>query len=131
MRSCSPHHADVFSHLPARVMAELDTPATAALLGALVLEGWSAEQLRHQVGAYLTDARSSPSAVEAAERVVSRLAVLRSPTAGSGQAPDETAASTCALCAAESAVPVTESVHLCRRCVALLATGRARLADTG
>lgn len=131
MRACSPHHADVFSHLPARVMAELDTPATAELLGALVLEGWSPERLRHQVGAYLTDASATPSPGVVAEQVATRLAVLRTPAPGLGAEPDRSTASSCALCAAESAVPVADDVHLCRRCVALLATGRARLADTG
>ena len=131
MRACSPHHADVFSHLPVRVMAELDTPATAELLGELVLDGWSPEQLRYQVGAYLSGAPEARPATQAAEEVTSRLSRLRAPATGSGAFAGRGASSCCALCAAESAVPVTDDVHLCRRCVAVLATGRARLADTG
>ena len=51
MRGPAPHHPDVFSHLPALLMRELDTPEVAAVLDELVTAGWRPGQLRHRVGA--------------------------------------------------------------------------------
>jgi hypothetical protein len=47
----SPHHADVFSALPTRLMRELDRPDVAVLVAALVEAGWRPGQLRARVGA--------------------------------------------------------------------------------
>lgn len=51
MRAPSPHHTDVFSQLPSRLMRELEAADVAALLDALVLAGWRPGQLRARVGA--------------------------------------------------------------------------------
>ena len=37
----------------------------------------------------------------------------------------------CSLCSGEGAYFVTRDVHLCRRCVDVMATGQARLSSTG
>lgn len=37
----------------------------------------------------------------------------------------------CSLCAGEGAYFVTRDVHLCKRCVDVLATGQARLSEVG
>lgn len=47
----SPHHSDVFSHLPVLLMRELDVPEVAELLAVLVASGWRPAQLRHRMGA--------------------------------------------------------------------------------
>jgi hypothetical protein len=44
--------------------------------------------------------------------------------------PEPRTAPPCSLCAGEGAYFVTRDVRLCRRCVGVLATGRARLSDT-
>lgn len=123
----SPHHADVFSHLPVHVMRLLDTPAVAVLLDRLTGSGWSPSQLRHRVGGDLTGGDPAGTAEAIASRVVDRLLAL---PAGA-PAPQLAVVPHCSLCDDESAFPVTDHVHLCRRCVAVLASGRARLADTG
>lgn len=51
MRRSSPHHTDVFSHLPVLLMRELDTEPVAEVLDALLAAGWRPGQLRHRVGA--------------------------------------------------------------------------------
>ena len=51
MRARSPHHTDVFSSLPSRLMRELDADDVAATLDALVAAGWRPGQLRSRVGA--------------------------------------------------------------------------------
>jgi hypothetical protein len=51
MHRTSPVHADVFSHLPALLMREMDAPDVAALIERLVAAGWRPGQLRHRVGA--------------------------------------------------------------------------------
>ena len=123
MRTCSPHHADVFSHLPVVVMTELDTPQTAEVLASLVAAGWPPEQLRRELGPYLVAGDSRRSPRDTADELTGRLTALTATAARP---------SCCALCSAESAAHVVDDdVHLCRRCVAVLATGRARLADTG
>ena len=58
MRGGAPHHPDVFSHLPALLMRELETPEVAAVLVELVAAGWRPGQLRHRVGAGLIAAGS-------------------------------------------------------------------------
>lgn len=49
--SSSPHHSDVFSHLPVLLMRAMDVPEVAELLQSLVAAGWRPGQLRHRVGA--------------------------------------------------------------------------------
>jgi ribosomal protein S14 len=51
MRARSPHHTDVFSQLPSRLMRELDADDVAAALDALVAAGWRPGQLRSRIGA--------------------------------------------------------------------------------
>ena len=51
MRVRSPHHPDVFSHLPVSLMRELETTEVAEVLDRLVEAGWRTGQLRHRVGA--------------------------------------------------------------------------------
>ena len=51
MGASSPHHTDVFSQLPSRLMRELDTADVAAALDGLVASGWRPGQLRSRVGA--------------------------------------------------------------------------------
>ena len=51
MRATSPHHTDVFSQLPSRLMRELDADDVAAALDALVAAGWRPGQVRSRVGA--------------------------------------------------------------------------------
>lgn len=50
MQARSPHHSDVFSHLPVALVRELDTPAVAQVLDDLVAAGWRTGQLRSRVG---------------------------------------------------------------------------------
>ena len=50
-RMRSPHHTDVFSQLPSRLMHELDDADVAAVLADLVEAGWRPGQLRSRVGA--------------------------------------------------------------------------------
>lgn len=123
----SPHHADVFSHLPVQVMHELDTPPVAALLDRLIASGWSSGQLRHRVGGHLGGEGTGGSPDQIASQLLDRLLAL----GATAPAPVLSAVPHCSLCDGAGALPVTGDVHLCRRCVALLASGRARLADTG
>jgi hypothetical protein len=51
MRAMSPHHTDVFSQLPSRLMRELGSADVAAVLDDLVAAGWRPGQLRSLVGA--------------------------------------------------------------------------------
>lgn len=51
MRPASPHHSDVFSHLPALLMRAMGTEEVDGLLERLVAAGWRPGQLRHRVGA--------------------------------------------------------------------------------
>lgn len=170
----SPHHADVFSHLPALLMRELDTPVVAAVLAELVAAGWRTGQLRSRVGAepsqgdvdrdaaHLLELLRSlcdqpcPDLVharEVQEREQRRrweqgnapqpaspevrdahLAQIRAGLRGQPRrrtAPEPRTRPDCSLCAAESAYFVTREVHLCARCVDVLASGRARLDQTG
>lgn len=46
-------------------------------------------------------------------------------------APEPRTRPACSLCAGEGAFFVTHDVHLCRRCVEVMATGEARLSRTG
>lgn len=103
-------------------MAELDTPEVAALLERLVEAGWQTAQLRHRVGPTLGGEQQT------AALLVARLRALAARSAGDQQ---RRTRPSCSLCAGEAAIPVTDDVHLCRRCVAVLASGRARLSDTG
>jgi ribosomal protein S14 len=174
-RAQSPHHADVFSALPSRLMRELDTPAVAALLGGLVDAGWRPGQLRSLVGAEPSqgsvaadavhlqrllesllqhecpDARHAreraeqqaerdrqrreaprPADPEVRDRWISEIrASLKSTPARRRPQPEARVRAECALCSAESAFFVRRDVHLCRRCVDLLAAGDVRLTAAG
>lgn len=173
MRGRAPHHPDVFSHLPALLMRELDKPAVAAVLDELVAAGWRPGQLRHRVGAapaqgsverdaahlleLLQGLRGSPcpdalharelearsardrweaeSAIPVASPEVraARLAEICSALKGAPRrraAPEPRTRPACSLCAGEGAYFVTRDVHLCKRCVDVLASGSARLSET-
>jgi ribosomal protein S14 len=170
MHQSSPVHADVFSHLPALLMRELDAPDVAALLDRLLAAGWRPGQLRHRVGAAPAQGSVEADAVhlrglleqmltvpcpdevrarEVAtaeeqrrwrERTAPRpaspevrqahLATIRAGLKGAPQprrAPEPRERPACNLCAAQGAYFVTREVHLCRRCVEVLASGQARL----
>ena len=174
MRASSPHHSDVFSHLPALLRREMDTRPVAELLDTLVADGWRPGQLRHRVGAAPSQgsvardaeqltallsslaAGPSPAAKHAAvlrERELDRaceLAAAPVPAAPAVAAqhlarmredlrvparrrtePEPRTRPSCSLCDGEGAYFVTRDVHLCSRCVAVLATGEARLSRTG
>lgn len=175
MRRTSPHHTDVFSHLPALLMRALDTEPVADVLDELVAAGWRPGQLRHRVGA-----EPAQGSVERdAEHLLEVLCALREQTcpdllhaaeleqreqrrrwaqetaprpaspevqqayldqirsalpAGPRRRRAEPAPRTrpaCSLCTGEGSFFVTRDVHLCKRCVDVLATGEARLSDTG
>jgi hypothetical protein len=173
MHRSSPVHADVFSHLPALLMRELDAPDVAALLDRLLAAGWRAGQLRHRVGAAPAQgsvaadavhlrglleqllAGPCPDAARAQEVAVAeerrrwlaataprpaspevRSASLAAIRAGLKGAPAPRPAReprrrpSCSLCAAQGVYFVTREVHLCPRCVEVLATGSARLAPS-
>ena len=170
----SPHHADVFSHLPALLMRELDTADVAGVLAELVAAGWRAGQLRSRVGAepsqgsverdaahlleLLRALRDQPCPDQLHAREVEereqrrqweqehaprpaspevRAAHIAQMRAGLKGVPTRRASREprtrpeCSLCDAESAYFVTREVHLCARCVDVLASGRARLDQTG
>lgn len=174
MRARSPHHSDVFSHLPVALMRELDTPAVAEVLDALVLAGWRPGQLRSRVGsepsqgtperdgahltALLASLRTQTPPDVAHAREVQERARARERDREHGPAPaspetrDRALAAiraglrgaparrppveprtrpACSLCGGEGSYFVTRDVRLCRRCVAVLATGEARLSSTG
>ena len=174
MRRTSPHHTDVFSHLPALLMRALDSEPVAQVLDELVAAGWRPGQLRHRVGAepsqggverdaehllemlrglreqvcpdvlharevearaemrrWETAAAPSP----ASEQVrAARIAEIRAGLKGAPRRRAEPAPRTrppCSLCAGEGSFFVTRDVHLCKRCVDVLASGQARLTETG
>lgn len=174
MRRTSPHHTDVFSHLPSLLMRELDSEPVAELLDELVALGWRPGQLRHRVGAepaqgsvekdaahlveLLRSLRSQtcPDLLHAQEREErerarrweqehapppaapevreARLAEIRSALKGAPRRRPEPVPRTrpqCSLCHGEGAFFVTREVHLCKRCVDVMATGQARLSETG
>lgn len=173
MPASSPHHSDVFSHLPALLMRELDTPPVAALLETLVADGWRPGQLRHRVGAApsqgsvardaqhlqallrsLADGPSPasrraaelrarardrahalavapvPAAPEVAERHLARMRAQLGVPSHRRVEPEPRTRPPCNLCEGDSAYFVTHDVRLCSRCVAVLATGEARLSST-
>jgi ribosomal protein S14 len=172
MRRTSPHHTDVFSHLPALLLRALDTEEVGQVLDELVAAGWRPGQLRHRVGAepaqgsaerdaahllaFLRALRDQPCPdvlhareVEqrAAERrqqdaeapvpaspqvVAEHVAQIRAELKGVPRRREERAPRTrpaCSLCAGEGSYFVTRDVHLCRRCVDVLATGQVRLTE--
>jgi hypothetical protein len=174
MRRTSPHHTDVFSHLPALLMRELDSEPVAQVLDELVAAGWRPGQLRHRVGAEpaqgsverdaehllevlrgLLDS-TCPDAQHAQEVAAreeqlrwerehapvpaspevreARLSEIRAGLKGVPRRraePQPRTRPACSLCAGEGAYFVTRDVHLCARCVEVLATGEARLRETG
>jgi hypothetical protein len=170
MRTTSPHHADVFSHLPALLMRELDNEAVAQVLDVLVSNGWRPGQLRHRVGAepaqgsverdaahlleLLTSltAQTCPDVLHAREQEErarqrewerqnapqpaspevrqARIEEIRKGLKGVPRKrpePEPRTRPACSLCQGEGAYFVTRDVHLCKRCVDVLATGQARL----
>ena len=174
MRGGAPHHPDVFSHLPALLMRELDTPQVAAVLEELLAAGWRPGQLRHRVGAapaqgsverdaahlleLLRGLREQPCpdalhTQQVAEREArrrwedeatpppaspevreARLAEIRASLKAAPRRrpePEPRTRPDCSLCAGEGAYFVTREVHLCARCVEVLASGSARLRETG
>jgi len=174
MRPASPHHSDVFSHLPALLMRELRTEVVDGLLERLVVAGWRPGQLRHRVGAepsqgnverdaaHLVELLASltglpcPDAVHAeqvrARRLDRAVAAASAPLPASPEVrdqrlteiraeltglprrrpePEARARPDCNLCGGEGSFFVTHEVHLCRRCVAALASGEARLSQAG
>ena len=174
MRTTSPHHTDVFSHLPALLMRALDTAEVAQVLDELVAAGWRPGQLRHRVGAepaqgsvdkdaaHLLDLlrglreQTCPDLLHAQERAAreaarrweqeqappvaspqvraARLAEIRAGLKGLPRRrpePEPRTRPDCSLCDAESAFFVTRDVHLCARCVEVMASGQARLRELG
>ncbi len=170
----SPHHTDVFSHLPVLLMRELDTPVVASLVQRLLDAGWRSGQLRHRVGGAPSQGSPERDAAHLAELLRGLTAVvapdiehaeqLRRREADQAQAardappaatpevrdqhlaamraelgvaprrradPEPRTRPACSLCDGEGAFFVTHEVHLCGRCVAALATGEARLSQTG
>jgi hypothetical protein len=174
MRRSSPHHTDVFSHLPALLMRELDNESVAQVLDDLVGAGWRPGQLRHRVGAepsqgsvekdalhllgMLRELQAlTPPDVAHAREVQAReqarrwqresapppaspevreahLAQIRAGLKGTPRRrpePEPRIRPGCSLCDREGAYFVTRDVHLCTRCVDVLATGQASLRSTG
>ena len=174
MRRTSPHHTDVFSHLPALLMRALDTDAVAQVLDELVAAGWRPGQLRHRVGAEPAQGsverdaehllamlrglreQTCPDVLHAREVAAreqarrwerenapepaseevraARIAQIRAGLKGVPRTRPEPQPRTrpaCSLCTGEGSFFVTRDVHLCRRCVDVLATGEARLRETG
>ena len=172
MRPTSPHHADVFSHLPALLMRELDDDAIAQVVDELVAAGWRPGQLRHRVGAepaqgsvekdaaHLLEVLRAlrdvpcPDAVHereleqreqqrqwelenaprpaSAEMRAAHLARIRAGLKGvpkRRREPEPRTRPACSLCPGEGAYFVTREVHLCGRCVDVLASGRAQLSQ--
>lgn len=174
MRRTSPHHTDVFSHLPALLMRELDTEPVADLLDDLVARGWRPGQLRHRVGAEPAQGsvekdaahllqllagltgQTCPDVLHAQEKEQRELQRQwereQAPPPASAEVrqarideirqglkgvprrrpePEPRTRPACSLCQGEGAYFVTRDVHLCKRCVDVLATGQARLTGTG
>lgn len=174
MRTVSPHHSDVFGHLPALLVHELAGEPVAGLLDSLVSLGWRPGQLRHRVGAEpahgsvaqdaahlleflrslleqeCPDARHAraveqrraqraraaahapaPAAPEARAHFVREIRRALPGVAASRPVPEPRLRPTCAVCEAESTVFVRRDVHLCSRCVDLLAAGEVRLQASG
>lgn len=174
MRARSPHHSDVFSHLPAALIREMDTEPVAALVEQLLAAGWRPGQLRHRVGAapsqgsverdaahlldlltLLTSAPSPdarhaeqvrqreqaraqqeasaprPASPEVREQHLSRMRAQLGIPSRRREEPQPRTRPACRLCDGEGTFFVTHDVHLCARCVAVMATGEARLSQSG
>lgn len=174
MRASSPHHSDVFSHLPVLLMRELQTEQVVALVDRLLADDWRPGQLRHRVGAapaqgsvekdaahlvaLLTALAEGPSpdarqVEERRAREQARLdALAQSPEPASAEVrerhlaamraelgvpsrrraePEPRTRPACGLCGDDGTFFVTHDVHLCARCVSVIATGEARLSQTG
>jgi ribosomal protein S14 len=156
MRRTSPHHTDVFSHLPALLLRALDTEEVGQVLDELVAAGWRPGQLRHRVGAepaqgsaerdaahllaFLRALLDLPRVQQDAEApvpaspqvVAEHVAQIRAELKGVPRRREERAPRTrpaCSLCAGEGSYFVTRDVHLCRRCVDVLAAGQVRLTE--
>lgn len=174
MRTSSPHHADVFSHLPALLMRELDSEPVAEVLHSLVSAGWRPGQLRHRVGAepaqgsvekdaahllqllrgllqqtcpdaqharekqererqrqWEREQAPEPASAEVRQASIEQIRAGLKGVPRRRPEPEPRTRPACSLCAGEGAYFVTRDVHLCRRCVDVLATGQARLSGTG
>lgn len=170
----SPHHSDVFSHLPVLLMRAMQTEQVAALLDGLVGNGWRPAQLRHRVGAEQAqggvdrdaehlvallvrlsgepspdaayaeqvrarqrdraDAASQAPTPAAPETREQHLAEIRSSLRGLPHRPREPEPRLrpeCNLCGGEGLFFVTHEVHLCGRCVEVLASGEVSLRQVG
>ena len=88
-------------------------------------------ELREQVRRWQQEQAPQPAAPEAR---ATHVAAIRAQLKGAPRPRREREPRTrpaCSLCAGEGTYFVTREVHLCRRCVDQLATGRARLSATG
>ena len=73
-----------------------------------------------------------PAAPAVAEQHLARMrAELGLPARRRRSEPEPRTRPSCSLCDGQGAFFVTHDVHLCSRCVAVLATGEARLSRTG
>ena len=174
MRTSSPHHTEVFSHLPALLRRELDSAAVAQVLDDLVAQGWRPGQLRHRVGAEPAQGSVEKDAAQLLELLISlrtqdcpdvlhervkqararqreweqqhaprpasphvrqaRIDEIRKGLKGAPRRrrePQPRVRPACSLCQGEGAYFVTRDVHLCTRCVDVMATGQARLSEAG
>ncbi len=174
MRTTSPHHSDVFSHLPALLMRELDSALVAEVLAELVDAGWRPGQLRHRVGAepaqgsvdkdathllellrgllqqtcpdeqhardkqererqreWERDQAPAPASPEVRQARIEQIRAGLKGVPRRRPEPEPRTRPACSLCAGEGAYFVTRDVHLCRRCVDVMATGQASLRSTG
>ena len=92
-----------------------------------------AEQAEAQQTQRRWETEHEPPAASAAVRDA-RLAEIQASLKGASRRraePEPRTRPTCSLCAGEGAYFVTRDVHLCKRCVDVLASGTARLSETG
>jgi hypothetical protein len=138
----------VFGSLRVAVVRELESPEVARLLRELVVRGWRPRQLADRVGAQPVEPTSARDAevarreqdreqasreapvVAAPEERARWIEAIRSGLKGSRTraafGPPVRLRPDCALCSAESQFFVRRDVHLCKRCVDLLAAGEVR-----
>jgi ribosomal protein S14 len=72
-----------------------------------------------------------PATAEVRERALAEIRAQLKGVPSRRTPPPERTRPACSLCDGEGSFFVTRQVHLCRRCVAVLATGEARLSATG
>lgn len=73
----------------------------------------------------------TPASPEVRDRAIARIRAQLRGAPAPRAAPVPRTRPACSLCDGEGTYFVTREVHLCRRCVAVLATGEARLSVTG